>query len=62
VDEKLQQTINKTCDWINESLDSKVIARWELVPEMIKALAELVSAKANSDYVVSVDKQSTKVR
>lgn len=44
LEQRIDETITNICKWINEAIENEVID--EVVPEMIKALAELVSARA----------------
>ena len=44
----VDQTINAICGWIEKELESKetMVAGCSILPEMIKALAELAKARA----------------
>lgn len=50
--QKVDETINALCDWIQRSLkDVNAVQEGSILPDMVKALAELVSArKCNSQY------------
>lgn len=44
--EKVDQTINAVCEWIQENLTkTSCMTPTTIMPEMVKALAELVSAR-----------------
>lgn len=49
--EKLDQTITNICNWIDEQLDgANCMYESSMLPEMVSALAELVTARANRIY------------
>lgn len=43
--EKVDKTIEALCDWIQVELKSDMSKEKGILPEMVKALAELVSAR-----------------
>lgn len=43
--ENVDKTIDMLCNWIQEELKSDVGIENRILPEMVKALAELVSAR-----------------
>lgn len=44
--EKLDQTIERMCEWIQKELDKADHTEDNIIPEMTIALAQLVSARA----------------
>ena len=52
---EVDETIVSLCGWINDATEEKSVHRTEMMPEMTKALAELVSARAqmHQKHVVS---------
>lgn len=51
--EKVDQVINAICDWIQKQIDYSDIDEMSRVPDMTKALAELVTARAMPQNVVN---------
>lgn len=46
--EKIDRTIDAICEWIQEGLKTPGITQADsIIPELTKALAELVSARGN---------------
>ena len=43
---EVDETIVSLCGWIKDAAEEKSVQKMETMPEMIKALAELVSARA----------------
>ncbi|MBP3617900.1 MAG: hypothetical protein J6J38_07675 [Lachnospiraceae bacterium] len=44
--EEVDETIISLCGWIKDATEGNSVQKTELMPEMTKALAELVSARA----------------
>ncbi len=57
--EKVDQTIHFICDQIQKQLDAEQI---ELTVKLIKALAMLITAKANSDMSIKMRKSERIIR
>lgn len=43
--DNVDKTINAICDWIQTELKSEIITEKSIIPDMVKSLAELVSAR-----------------
>ena len=43
--ENVDKTIDAICDWVKEELKSEAITEKSILPDMVKSLAELVSAR-----------------
>lgn len=48
MEQKLEETITDICNWIQKELKDEDLYEGGRVPEMTKALAELVKAKADA--------------
>lgn len=47
--QKVDETIDALCDWIQDGLkDVNAVQEWNIMPDMVKALAELVSARVDA--------------
>lgn len=55
--QKVDETINALCDWIQHSLkDVNAVQEGGILPDMVKALAELVSARSSAEPWSLVDR------
>lgn len=48
MEQKLEETITAICEWIQKQLEDESLYEGGRVPEMTKALAELVKAKTDA--------------
>ena len=48
--DKVDKTIESICDWIQKELEKIGYCESEEISDMVKALAELVTARAQNEY------------
>lgn len=52
-EESVDKTIDAICEWIQKELSCEIDKETSMLPEMTKALAELVAANANQSHATN---------
>ena len=55
MEDKVDETIVAMCDEIQKEIKGESLNRYETIPDMVNALAKLISARANTSIKINSD-------